>query len=939
MSNILKYDTSTIKFLMLNILGHDVIHDFGSDAGSDRWTRISDVIQKFIATFTINSKNKNKNKKVTGGTSQTEIQTQTPSTSSSGNVYQMRLKMGPLSEEEIYDDFYKIVNDFKNSCIFATFYYKIYENTSTTWGLSDLLKGAFGFVIEASDNAQIGELLDELFISLSDDFVSYLYSTNQSFQQFLEQATDPIIVNFALPFDEWFEILSQFMYTNYVLDELLTTFDTDLEPIISSLEPSVKTSLEPVPASLELGSTFDSNQYGPIIGSKRKREQQGGRKTIQNDKLTNINEKVKPLLNKLDEYKSKYLTESNLARLGKTFMKFRNNEASKEEIDQYNKQRDEMVTELKDILNKNGQYKSILQIDEKGYDNVPDSFIPALRLSRYGKVLNAEGYPREGALNFFDNTIYNPLKSIANPVINVRKTPDIQKLVISIKDINKEYESKKRKRDSDAISVKSPTPSWQQKTSSKLTDGERDVRQGFNEIVARTILYLTNICDKNGKLLIKRAFLNANYNNNDELLKEQIKILLCESNWISETGKQWRSVFNIFYLDSHLYNACETFLTNKKMIVANGAEIYCGEKENVGRLTNSKYVIDNAANVLNDAIKSRIFCSTSSILDGMYQCAYENSLKRIEQGNMDFTILSQNVTDNMIYNGKTTMNSNNTSKNVLQNNLLEYAITIKTPKGDINPKNVYSSLGVINPYANIDRSFKSPLIAYNVLKNTLFLFIKQMEKLNSTSVNEYKQIIQLTNSSSGSEEPKLKKQKTTINQIQSSTIIQSETPSFFRNFFNIQVDGKHSNFNFFFNILASIYYKGSGDLFQEINVCCKNGGYLNDGSYYADPTIIKWGFTKSNPDTLRMFVARDRPSACRFAVMTLFGDTAGVNRYAFGGYSSTLKTLIVSRQKVTNPNKKGKELLCKSEGFKGGYKLTKRNNGVKRNKFYTRKHK
>ena len=72
MSNILKYDTSTIKFLMLNILGHDVIHDFGGESTPDRWSRNSDIIQQFTNTFTITSKIKLKPRKQTGG--QTELE-------------------------------------------------------------------------------------------------------------------------------------------------------------------------------------------------------------------------------------------------------------------------------------------------------------------------------------------------------------------------------------------------------------------------------------------------------------------------------------------------------------------------------------------------------------------------------------------------------------------------------------------------------------------------------------------------------------------------------------------------------------------------------------------------------------------------------------------------------------------------------------------------
>jgi len=79
MSNILKYDTSTIKFLMLNILGHDVIHDFGGESTPDRWSRNSDIIQQFTNTFTITSKIKSRPIKKGGQSEIEQIQSSSSS--------------------------------------------------------------------------------------------------------------------------------------------------------------------------------------------------------------------------------------------------------------------------------------------------------------------------------------------------------------------------------------------------------------------------------------------------------------------------------------------------------------------------------------------------------------------------------------------------------------------------------------------------------------------------------------------------------------------------------------------------------------------------------------------------------------------------------------------------------------------------------------------
>ena len=86
-------------------------------------------------------------------------------------------------------------------------------------------------------------------------------------------------------------------------------------------------------------------------------------------------------------------------------------------------------------------------------------------------------------------------------------------------------------------------------------------------------------------------------------------------------------------------------------------------------------------------------------------------------------------------------------------------------------------------------------------------------------------------------------------------------------------EDKKELLNAFFTILG----KGAGDIFQEINAVCKNGGYtypsttINSGSssssssqtyspLFSDTNIARW----SNGNAKRCFAANDRPSATRF---------------------------------------------------------------------------
>jgi hypothetical protein len=95
----------------------------------------------------------------------------------------------------------------------------------------------------------------------------------------------------------------------------------------------------------------------------------------------------------------------------------------------------------------------------------------------------------------------------------------------------------------------------------------------------------------------------------------------------------------------------------------------------------------------------------------------------------------------------------------------------------------------------------------------------------------------------------------------------------YRQFFN-------NDINFTVN-MYQILFKGSGDLFQEINAVCKNGGYVEPPTYY-DSSISK--FTNKNQDALRAFYANDRPSACRAFKFLRDGNQLEINQNAFGGY-------------------------------------------------------
>jgi hypothetical protein len=114
----------------------------------------------------------------------------------------------------------------------------------------------------------------------------------------------------------------------------------------------------------------------------------------------------------------------------------------------------------------------------------------------------------------------------------------------------------------------------------------------------------------------------------------------------------------------------------------------------------------------------------------------------------------------------------------------------------------------------------------------------------------------------------------------------------FNNLFELGTDTDLQN-DIFKNIYNDILFKGVGDLFQEINAVCLNGGYtgkpvIEKGS--SENTIYEY----SNNIANRFFAANDRPSGTRFIFMLINGDPDEINKKAFGGYFSRNYKLLVS---------------------------------------------
>jgi hypothetical protein len=247
------------------------------------------------------------------------------------------------------------------------------------------------------------------------------------------------------------------------------------------------------------------------------------------------------------------------------------------------------------------------------------------------------------------------------------------------------------------------------------------------------------------------------------------------------------------------------------------------------------YVVNNAANVEN-ALKKKTFCPYSSILDGMSNCSWNTAQGYMESGNIDFLISDKE--ERRYYNGKMMIDSKNK-----ENINLSFAV-----KFDDVLLNGNKSITING----------SDLEAHFVLKNTLLNIINFILELDDA----------------------------TRNQVFAGGNI-------FENLFLLFSQKKE-----LFNIVYSeILFKGTGDLFQEINCVTKYGAYTMDSSYSIDNDILS--YKNTHGDQLRFFAANDRPSGTRFMFMLIHGNPTEINMKAVGGYYSENNLVLVKRKENT----------------------------------------
>jgi hypothetical protein len=308
-----------------------------------------------------------------------------------------------------------------------------------------------------------------------------------------------------------------------------------------------------------------------------------------------------------------------------------------------------------------------------------------------------------------------------------------------------------------------------------------------------------------------------------------------------------------------------------------GGKYFCNNE-----ITNPKYVVDNAAVITDSEREKNVFCPLSSIIDGMFQCTIGTkggyNAGSVEYGNMNFNILDS--VNNVYYKGKLNLNDDFNIASLFQDssgrNSPSTAGTVTYRVSYQGMKRIPVETSVEN--IPIKKGKIQALEAHNILKNTLVSILRVFIELLSDPTSSWGQY--LTTSTGNIFQNMI---NVVVNPSIQITLLDE-------NLVQVPPELQNRLIQAFFTILG----KGSGDIFQEINVVCKYGGYTSGPFYLPENSsnIVQWN---SDGNAKRFFTANDRPSGVRCVFLITYGKIAQINNWAYGGYKSKNDTLFAKR--------------------------------------------
>ena len=863
---IINFNTDNIKFLLLNILGHDVIHDFYGSLGKERWNKVTSLASKFRSSFTMSAggtETKTLTKRSRDDTdSESEYKSKRVFVNNGSNINY--LSESPIKINKTNFSFDNVAQGKKlgtRTIIYDLFNDTEFSNFCTDIG-NDIQFKLFYVVTNMIYNNKVNNSNEVLNITVSRDF----FIPNDLKKEDDSDNTPEIKTKlYSILRDRFVDY-----YFDYFNTIVTTKITNELLTIGDSMDIVPDDSMDIVP-----DDSGTSNAYPDITYTD----------------MFNL------LYNFItDDYYFSY-TIYNFLISNKNQIGGDNSLLTPEENGIFIS---EMNAKKKEMEEPNGLISSIINIfltnTESKYALLKKDILAAF------KVIIRK-YNQETLAGEFDNILFPPFDK-ATKLIDFKGAINSQynKLMNNYSNIEKK---EKAKLAGSTLKIKSIA---------------YDVKESFAFMILKGSLYLTECVDKDQKPII----MDTQSQGQKDLITRQINIInqIISSNFISDEQKtelieicstiKLNDEFILPYVKEYII--FQTVLNLNKNIDYDGFLIdfikelfanyeYTNESQERYECIdlNDKYVINNAANLLafsGKYLNKEVFCPYSSILDAMPQCKYNDSLNKkiLEYGDINFKLFD--AESNIYYNGVSQIIKDN--ENIFSKTILDIKLPLLTINSEIN--------------IQVDYTGTSQLSAEDSLRTTLLdmiNFVDVQKRPVLDKIFEGKQIFE-----------NLYKMA-----IQEETDFQTgaEVSKINYNYSNFKIDPSvNANLNIFSVVFNKILLKGTGDLYQEINSVCKYGGYVGN-NYYCDKAILSYNNETGNQT--RFFAANDRPSASRFIFIICNGDENEVNTKSLGGYVSPSTSYIVS--KYTNPKNVHPNPCAQEVNLSGGVKHTKSRRNIK----------
>jgi hypothetical protein len=635
---IINFNKDDIKFLLLNILGHDVIHDFYGNLGKERWDKVNSLVNKFKSSFTMS-----------GGTETLTTETETkPSQTFNFKVTQKR------SREELDSD------------------------SSQKRSRKDS-ESPFRSILHYSPPNQMNPKknpIDNLGEGIKSGEITTIYD-EEEFSNFCTDIGNDI--QFKL-----FYVVANFIYNNEVNNaneelNISSSFDffipNDLKKLNDSDNtPEIKTKLYSI-----LRDRFIDYYFDDLKDNKNKMD------VVSNDYPG------KDMFNLLydfitDDYYFSYTIYNFLINNNNQ------NGGDNEPID--DTQNEEFLNKMKEkkteMEQTNGLISDIVKTLSENKSENYQRFKVSI-LSDFKDIIRE--YKQDTLAGGFDNFLLPSSFDKATKLISLKDeiTSQYNKLMKNYSDIDKK---RKAKIEGSTLKVKSPAYDVKESFAFMIIKGSLYLTKCVDKNQKPIIMDIS----QEQIDLITKQFNIINEINEKQIISDSQKIELNEICETTKLGNEFILPYikeyiifqavlnrnqNIDY-DGFLIEFIKEFFEDYQYIDDKSEQRY-----QCNNIKNNKYVINNAANLSKMPMNSEIFCPYSSILDAMPQCKYNDSAKKriLEDGDIDFNLFYTDPTteSTMYYNGSSEIVKNDDG-NIFSKTKLNIKLPLLTIKSEVDVK-------------------------------------------------------------------------------------------------------------------------------------------------------------------------------------------------------------------------------------------------------------